>query len=69
MPRKPFAVEIIDRGKETEYVLVVCDDGSAMVFSWRDRTWSHIAPIPGTLADTRAETTKKTASRAKRREH
>ena len=50
MGTKPLFVEKIGkRGKER--IVVVCDDGSAFVYTWDHAEWSEMSPIPGTERD------------------
>ena len=46
---KPLAVVKTGEG-ESEGLIVVCEDGSAYVYNWRDRLWHELSPIPNTLA-------------------
>ena len=46
---KPLAVLKTGEG-EKEGLIVVCEDGSAYVYSWRDRLWHELSPIPNTPA-------------------
>jgi len=49
---KPLAVVKTGEG-EAEGLIVVCEDGSAYVYNWRDRHWSEMSAIPNTPAATR----------------
>jgi hypothetical protein len=46
---KPLAVVKTGEG-ESEGLIVVCEDGSAYVYNWRDRSWHELSPIPNTPA-------------------
>ena len=46
---KPLAVVKTGEG-EAEGLIVVCEDGSAYVYNWRDRIWHELRPIPNTPA-------------------
>ena len=46
---KPLAVVKTGEG-EAEGLIVVCEDGSAYVYNWRDRAWHELSPIPNTPA-------------------
>jgi hypothetical protein len=46
---KPLAVVKTGEG-EAEGLIVVCQDGSAYVYNWRDRVWHELSPIPNTPA-------------------
>ena len=46
---KPLAVVKTGTG-ESEGLIVVCEDGSAYVYNWRDRSWHELSPIPNTPA-------------------
>ncbi len=44
-----FVEKIGKRGKER--IVVVCDNGSVFVYSWKKGEWSEMSPIPGTEHD------------------
>jgi hypothetical protein len=48
-PTKPLAIVKTGAG-EAEGLVVVCEDGSAYVYNWRDRVWHDLSPIPNTPA-------------------
>lgn len=51
-PTKPLAVVKTGEG-ESEGLVVVCEDGTAYVYNWRDRVWHELSPIPNTPAAAR----------------
>ncbi len=44
-----FVEKIGKRGKER--IVVVCDNGSVFIYSWKKGEWSEMSPIPGTERD------------------
>jgi hypothetical protein len=57
MSRKPLAAVMAggqigpDGESSSQELIVVCDDGSAFMFNWREGEWTGLKPIPGTDAD------------------
>jgi len=49
---KPLAVVKTGEG-EAEGLIAVCEDGSAYVYSWRERHWTEMSAIPNTPAAAR----------------
>jgi hypothetical protein len=46
---QPHTVLRIGKG-DAEGLIAVCDDGSVHSYSYRDREWATMPPIPGTKA-------------------